>query len=84
MMLLLIMMVPPTFPTATALLRVMLGLLRCCCGPWLTEACRNLEDNKNKIMTLFVKCTKEDVALNNYVTRARNFGHYKFDIPRNS
>ena len=33
---------------------------------------RNLEANKQKIMNLFVKCTKHDVTLNNYKTRARS------------
>ncbi|CAE7946763.1 unnamed protein product [Symbiodinium sp. KB8] len=33
---------------------------------------KNLVANKQRLLNLFVKCTKDDVTLNNYKTRARN------------
>ena len=39
--------------------------------PCVAAQPRNLEAHKSSIMSLFVKCTKDDVTLNNYVTRSK-------------
>ena len=36
---------------------------------------RNVETNKAAVMALYVKCTKDDVTLNNFITRSKYLGH---------
>ena len=33
----------------------------------------NLEGKKHEVMSLFSKCTKDDVSLNNYLQRSKTF-----------
>ena len=36
--------------------------------------CRDTSDLKREVLGLFAACTKEDVTLNNYITRSKFFG----------
>lgn len=40
-----------------------------------STTCRPNEELKKDVIGLFTSCTKDDVTLNNYITRSRIFGN---------